>query len=324
MTTKTNTAEGGTNGTTVTAGNSGGGSGDAVTALPGTTPPIFTTAQQVSGGLSYAFQAATAATSIWQWTGFSGTDFGARLSIRITANPTGTTEIVQLRSASAAAMRILLTTTGKVQVNNAANANVFVSTGSLSVNTWYDIALRAMAGTGTADGHLQMAFYLSTTPTTVIETYSVTTGNAGTATLVDARFGKLSASTWPDTFWIDSITANDTAAGALPAAVVIATTAPNLISTLAPDMAVIDSRNSTAGSAGSLTYTISPSIGVIEPLDGLFIIPRNPDSAVEYTITVTESPSGLTDSLPKVTVPKISTGGVGQIQSLIRTAGTFV
>src|SRR5438067_677165 len=104
-----NSAEGGTNGTTVTTGNSGGGSGDAFSAVNiGTTGAVtFDSSASAHGGLSYAFS--TGATSAlangtWSLTSAQATVYwrvyirisGANASqnvIRMTAGGTQSTRV---------------------------------------------------------------------------------------------------------------------------------------------------------------------------------------------------------------------------------------
>lgn len=64
-----------------------------------------------------------------------------------------------------------------------------------------------------------------------------------------------------------------------------------------------------AGSGGTLSYSISPTTGVIEPVDGIFYVPRDVSSGSDYTatVTVTESPSGQT-ATRNVTIPKQAIG----------------
>lgn len=100
-----------------------------------------------------------------------------------------------------------------------------------------------------------------------------------------------------------SSVASSTGAGmilALQEAVVA--TPPTLQLAKTEGFAVVDARASQAGQGGSLTYAISPATGVYEVEPGLWAVPASSTGPTVYTVTVTESPSGLTDNTPTVTV----------------------
>lgn len=263
MTTRLNTAEGGTSTTAVSAANSGGTSGDAFSGVIGTAP-TFTAATPAAGSLAYSAQAASGATSILQWTGFSGNDFGDRVAIYLPAWPSQSTEVIQLRSASAAQARVLITNTGKVQLNDFAQATAWLSTNTLSTGTWYEIAVRAKKGTGTTDGQLQVAYYLFGS-NTAIETFANLAANAGTNTFTETRVGKVSASTSVGAILLDNVQATDVAAGALlPAYAPVVVTPPSTITltndyvvahsglTPASSYSLADHRSAFYGGSGSL------------------------------------------------------------------------
>src|SRR5215467_10547633 len=91
MTSLVNSAEGGTNGTTVSTGNSGGASGNAFDALLTTNATVaYDNAHAHSGALSVKFATAgTAANWAVEWTTSMGTlsQVWFRLYVYFTANP---------------------------------------------------------------------------------------------------------------------------------------------------------------------------------------------------------------------------------------------
>jgi hypothetical protein len=211
-----NNSEGAANGTTATPANTGGDSGNAATDLPGSVAPVFINAQAAGGSQSYSFQAASGSTCIWQWTSDlnaqPGTTLGARFSIFLSALPSQTTEIVQLRTGTGVSARAFITNAGKIQLNDAGNALVKLFSNALALNTWYDVVVKARAGSSSTTGGLYIAYFAHSTPTTPAETpYSNGAGNAGTAALNMVRFGKLTATTWATPFYIDTLTADDEA-----------------------------------------------------------------------------------------------------------------
>src|SRR5436190_21171956 len=98
-----NSAEGGTNGTAVTTGNSGGGSGDAFNTSTGVNGTrVFDNTQSAHGSLSYKLINAVNTTNILAWTGISlaGTEVWWRVYVRF---PSFTAEQVRRLSGFSAA-----------------------------------------------------------------------------------------------------------------------------------------------------------------------------------------------------------------------------
>src|SRR6266536_3605174 len=150
----TNNAEGGTNGTTVTTGNSGGASGrafDTVTIAAGSTLAFDNTAP-ANGALAYKYQLGTTAGSCYlQWlAGFSGGDITRaffRFNAFWAANPA--TTIYQLRLASAANVAL-----GGVQIDTAGKLVVGATTMATAVplNAWFhvEVDVTVVGATATA------------------------------------------------------------------------------------------------------------------------------------------------------------------------------
>jgi hypothetical protein len=68
-----------------------------------------------------------------------------------------------------------------------------------------------------------------------------------------------------------------------------------------------------------MAYTISPTTGVKEVIDGYFLVP----TGHTYTVTATESPSGMTDS-EVVVIPAASAPTTGNIVRLRWTGTAWV
>lgn len=138
----TNSAEGGTSGTTVTAGNSGGASGDAWdTVLSTSGTCAYDNTQAAHGALSLKQATAGTAASIqMQWdTSIASV---ARVYGRVYYRYSSTTlalDVCRVRSGlSNQVARLTVTaTTGLLQLRNGANTTVATSTTALSINTWY-------------------------------------------------------------------------------------------------------------------------------------------------------------------------------------------
>src|SRR6266705_2237331 len=138
-----NTAEGGTNGTTVTAANSGDLSGkafDLVTISDATATLIFDNTHVAHGSLAYKYQlGSVAAESYSQWlAAFSATNATRALfgfNCYWTANPGATIYLLKCASASGvASWGIRIDTTGKLTITNAAGATVVTMATAVPLN----------------------------------------------------------------------------------------------------------------------------------------------------------------------------------------------
>ncbi|MEO5949763.1 MAG: hypothetical protein ABIP74_05140, partial [Candidatus Saccharimonas sp.] len=99
--------------------------------------------------------------------------------------------------------------TNKLRVFDSLNANIWSSTGSLSINTQYRVEIRVQCGVS-ANATMSGAYYVgdSTTP---VETFSVATATT-TANIISAHLGKQQTgantpstlNTWYDDFAIDN------------------------------------------------------------------------------------------------------------------------
>src|SRR4051812_20189093 len=144
MAIQTNTAEGGTNGTTVTAGNSGGASGTAFgtvgTGAGGAI--IYSNEQAAHGTLSWKCTPGTGAqTMLWSQTG-SGAVFSTRFYVYLTGYPSAETQwhLVQT-SGGVLVAGMNLTTAGKLKVFNSAAATLATFTNAVPLNTWVRVVL---------------------------------------------------------------------------------------------------------------------------------------------------------------------------------------
>ena len=220
-----NTAEGGTSGTTVTTGNSGGGSGDAFSAItgPGTAGIIeFTNVQKAHGNLGYRY--ATRGTSeavYFAWdngTGVTGTTFG-RLYVRYD-NINAGTKLVHWRPSSTglALGYIQLSSAGVVQLRDGTDATTVWTGPTLSADTWYRIEWSIDASGSAAQSTVEVNVYAGDNTSTVASGASgaQTVTNAGPANtnVGYIRYGlAVAGSNRPSTtgfIYLDDLTAFDT------------------------------------------------------------------------------------------------------------------
>lgn len=126
--------DGGSNGVTITAGNSGY---DGFTAA---TSPVFSNAQAHSGTLSalYAVSATTCSARI----SFSATGLRFfRFYIYLSSNPGGNTQVYSVYSSGTQRGDLRITSAGKIQIRNGTTA-VHTTTASLTLNAWNRVEWR--------------------------------------------------------------------------------------------------------------------------------------------------------------------------------------
>lgn len=98
--------------------------------------------------------------------------------------------------------------------------------------------------------------------------------------------------------------------------------APTIVHTDYVEVTVLDFRASASTSGGTLTHSISPTTGVTEPEEGLFIVDMT--SEVQYvTVTSTDSIGGVEPVVTNITVPALDNGGSG-LEELILVDGVLI
>jgi hypothetical protein len=213
VTARVNSAEGGTSGATVTTANSGGTSGDAWSTVdtPSGTSATFQTAAAYKGSRGYRITSGSAngtgASLRWSLEGW--TQVRARFYVRFAALPTVEAGLVWLTNSGNAHLvaGLVLTPSGKFRVLNASYDQVFATSTSVAVNTWYRVELVVVPGTSKSNGTLRFAYAAadgaaaeSFASTSV---YTYTAGNLGTFYV-----GKLLGA-WNTNLDLDDLAADD-------------------------------------------------------------------------------------------------------------------
>lgn len=174
MALKRNTAEGQTNGTTLTAGNSGGGSGDAFQSIGGASgTAIYSSAQSMHGTQSYDMSAASGNSIIPEFDFTATNNLATQFYFRLPVLPSATVTIKQIRNAGGNAAKIVISAANKLVVQNAAGANLAVNATTLLANTWYRVEVEVIVGTTITNGTINSGYYL---------------GDAAEGSPVDARY----------------------------------------------------------------------------------------------------------------------------------------
>lgn len=207
MARKINTFEGGTNGTAVTTGNTGGASGDAanqIVAGAGWTHR-FSSAQAMHGSLSLEQVGGSGTQAYFAWTYTSVDRVYGRAYAYLTTAFQGRS-LIQCRAAAAQTWRIALTSGGVVEFRNAANTLVD-SSAALSLNTWYRIEFDVQQSTG----NFTVLIYVGdgVTGGDLLDTLSGTGASLGTTDFDEIRFGQIANATGLNSLFFDGLDVND-------------------------------------------------------------------------------------------------------------------
>lgn len=190
-----NSAEGGTNGTTVTTSNSGGTSGDAFgsVTITGTDAPVLTFSNSVAAHGSLSYRASGNSGDVVRAYLFNtaSTTATTRVYMYINSIPTGNgVEVLDIQNSTFGfSSRVAVDTSGKIQVQDAGGTIIYTTPAALSAGQWYRLELQLIVGTGATNGTIAFQYY-SGDSSSAISTYSSSTVNAGTNTIIRSLFGK--------------------------------------------------------------------------------------------------------------------------------------
>lgn len=256
-----NTAEGGTNTTTVTAGNSGGTSGNAFDTVTGA--PTFSTTQAAHGTLSYSFSTTTASTLSLNWTTSLGSNtvIAGRAYLYATSFSVGSF-ICRGRDGSAVQVfRIVTDTTGKITLR-VGSGNTLVGTGanSMSVNTWYRIEWVINVA---ASAQVDVRVYLGDSAT-LFDSVSSASANTGTSNDVETNVGIFTSTASVPQYYLDDIVVSN---ASFPGPAVVSTTATSADGSgagqdAAASVGALDGGASATGAAGDPVAAVAPAGGL--------------------------------------------------------------
>ncbi len=210
-----NGGEMGTNGTVVTALNTGATDSTYFYKFVNPSSITFSNAQAAHGSLSYFIQPTSSNESYVNWTCYATQSAAARMYIYLTAFPTDTTEFMQITTSEISfdfIGRVALNSTGKVILYDAAGV-IWTSTASLSLNSWHRLELYGAIGGSSTTGVLQAAFY-SGDGTVALDSFTTSAANTSTAQAIGImRFGKVTATSYATSFYMDDLAAQSAASG---------------------------------------------------------------------------------------------------------------
>lgn len=189
-----NNAEGGTDGATVTAGTSGGASGDAfdvVDVSVGGAGGVlaFDSTHSAHGGLSYKMATGGAAVSNYlQWSSGFGTTTWWRIYLYFTANPVNSHRVLEFGNAGAVS-GVIIAASGKIVLVDSAGVTQVTSTSTIPLNQWF--RLEGFTVQSATVGQVGFSLYNLMDSVVADETKtSAATLNTSASPITSARFGE--------------------------------------------------------------------------------------------------------------------------------------
>lgn len=315
MTTQQQHYEGQANGTGVTVANSttyGDSPSSSVSTTNGTV--AYSSDVSMHGTRSIKLTMNSGATSMNLWNalgGISTTSCAGRLYFNLGAYPSSAVRFLSIRTSASTGAEvggmninpngtIATTDTSGVYLNQSSS-----TTQVLALNTWYRVEM-AMNVSATA-GQYKTAVYAGDSTSAYYSYTSANTLNTGTTNISEIRVGHVStAGTFANPWYLDDFAIADGTTAFLG---VYTPSGPSINTSVVPGYAKLDATGSAAVNGGALTYSLSPTTGVIQPSTGIFYVPQA-STASTYTLTVAESGAGT--STRSVTIPALTAASSSQ------------
>lgn len=208
--TRVNTAEGGTDGVTVSAANSGGASGDAYgTVVVGAGATCaYSNARAAHGTMSVL--TSTGASNVSAYTPYvlaSVTEDYSRVYHNVDTLPGAVRALLRYTSAGNQALRVSVVSTGTIRVFDAANNTAGTTTATISVDQWFRIEVHVVFSATV--GTCELRLYTTPDSGTPTETLNLT-GLALLASSDEFRAGNPANATSAVQVWHDSVAVEGT------------------------------------------------------------------------------------------------------------------
>ena len=213
-----NTAEGGSNGTSVTTANSGGASGDAfAVSKPAGATIVFSTAAGMDGSLGYNITTTDTVAAYLVWNDLPvSTRWVGAFEFKLPSLPTTAINISRFKGVNTSAASLFVTSAAKLQLYDSSGVAISSTlfSASLSANTEYRIEYAIAAGSTGSSGSATIALYAHG-GTTAIETKSTTGQNFDGAAgpISQFRVGQIVGTTWNGSTYFDSIRVENLSSG---------------------------------------------------------------------------------------------------------------
>lgn len=242
----------------------------------------------------------------------------------LVATPTGANNrLIEVMTSAGFACRVDWQTDGRIRLYNAANTSIHTSTNPIAAGTrcrvMLGVGLSTGSGTGNADGDLILGYYTAesgTSDTPVQTVFSSATALASTGTISTVRLNRIT-STAASTATVRLVNMQSETGDLTPIGALDFSSPPTAVVTQPVD-GIVDARDSVAGDGGTLAFDIewtsgaNEESGITELDPGLWHVPADTDASGTYTVTVTETPSGLDDSDTAIIAP-VPTGAVNSL-----------
>lgn len=208
-----NNAEGGTNGTGVTTGNSGSSSGTAFnTVSTGTGSTItFDNTHAAHGSLSYKILVGSpSVNTVLEWTTSlvvnTAVQTWFRAYLYVTANPANALRFIRARNGSTTCASVGMDSSGHIQVLDASSTAVKTSTSTVPLNKWF-----RLEGYFTGDasvGQIECRMFTSAQDNVAADETLTTTATQNTNGPINQLLFGNPASVATYTFWMDDLAAS--------------------------------------------------------------------------------------------------------------------
>lgn len=277
-----NTAEGGTDGVTVTTANSGGGSGDAwdTVAISTGGALTFSNFAPAHGSRGYAFGLPADGTSGAHRLLKNAVEAGrfvVSVYFQYDLAITATEDVCGVRHSAGNMAILVVGSDGKLIVQNAAGSGISASrmTTALAADKRYRVDFAVTKGTTTANGRFEYSVWdvVASDATAVFSYDSGATQNTGTADVAAYFVGRSTGRTQANTLYADTIRGSSLASG-FHAAYVVTNVAPTC--DLGPDVGGIEpwatqsiDASASSDSDGTLAaYEVSQTAGPAVTITG--------------------------------------------------------
>lgn len=212
---RSNNAETGTHGAAVTSVNSGNNVNQYFQVIEPSTTIQYSNLHAAHGSLSYEFISSSGVENRISWRSLATSSAALRFYGYFTAYPPSATGIGQFTTNVNAGFDMLcfinLRADGKITASDR-SAVLWTSTPAIALNTWYRFEMWGQIGATPTTGNLNVAFYSMDSPT-ALDSFTTSSANLGAEMIEWARYGKLSANTWTNTFYMDDFAVRQAASG---------------------------------------------------------------------------------------------------------------
>lgn len=214
MTVLVNTFEGGSNGVTITTGNSGGVSGNAFDTLnigSGATF-AFDNAKAAHGSLSCKVATgASAAVSLAEWSASMGSQAQVwfRLYLYFTGNPAASLAVWRgYQGISTLCAGLDVASNGTLFMQNAAFGTIFSTTTAIPLNQWFRVEGFAIGSASV--GQAELKLYSNADSTTATESHTSAANQNTTGAMDHYRYGVIASTANVGPWWMDDIGLSNT------------------------------------------------------------------------------------------------------------------